>query len=345
MAKYTPSLLTSSDPDRVEPINSRTLDESKYKIEHYQYPADLLGNKNQYGKNYAVFYINVAQDSKLQSDGTRLTKNDTVDINKSNAERSQLIAQAQTSGAKFADISNSLFEGSGDVAKEYGSNLINSTKRLKTAIALHMPNLGMQTRYGINYEEEGFLFQSAALEVASSGSSAIANAIAGKPSDDIDRAAGAAAGAGLFIAEKAGFGALQKLSGLAPNPKREQLFKSVDFRTFQMQYEFYPRDEKEAQNVQNIIKEFKFHMHPEYKTSAQFLYVYPSEFDIVYYHGTQENEKVNKHTSCVLTEVNVNYAPQGQFTTFPDGTPTQINLVLTFRELIPLTKETIAKGL
>lgn len=345
MAKYTPSLLRSSDTERTAPISSRTLDESKYKTEHYQYPADLLGNKNQYGKNYAVFYINVAQDSKLQSDGTRLTKNDTVDINKSNAERSQLIAQAQSSGRQLADISNSLFEGSGDIAKEYGSQLINTTKRLKTAIALHMPNLGMQTRYGINYEDEGFLFQSAAVEAVSSGSSALVNAIQGGPGKDVDRAADAAIAAGATISGAAGFGSLQKLTGLAPNPKREQLFKSVEFRTFQMQYEFYPRDEKEAQNVQNIIKEFKFHMHPEFKTSAQFLYIYPSEFDIVYYHGTEENTKVNKHTSCVLTEVNVNYAPQGQFTTFSDGTPTQINLALTFRELVPLSKETIAKGL
>ena len=86
-------------------------------------------------------------------------------------------------------------------------------------------------------------------------------------------------------------------------------------------------------------------MHPEYKDTMNFLYVYPSEFDIFYYHGSQENLKVNRHTSCVLTEMNINYAPQGQFTTFPDGTPTQINVTMTFKELATLTKEKIEDGL
>ena len=339
MAKYTPSLLQSSDPDRTAPMSSRTLDESKYKIENYQYPSDLLGSRGNYGGNYAVFYINVAQDSKLKSDGTRITDDDIVDINKSNAERSQGIASFERNKKDVADSLNS------DFVKEFGSEYINSTKRLKTAIALHMPNLGMQTRYGVNYEEVDFLLESAVLEAAGSGSSALINAIKKGTLPDIKDLSGLGEAGAAIGRNLPGGQAVQKLSGLAPNPKREQLFRNVDFRTFQMQYEFYPRDEKEAQNVQNIIKEFKYHMHPEFKSSAQFLYIYPSEFDIVYYHGTKENEKVNKHTSCVLTEVNVNYAPQGQFTTFEDGTPTQINLVLTFRELVPLSKETIEKGL
>jgi hypothetical protein len=85
-------------------------------------------------------------------------------------------------------------------------------------------------------------------------------------------------------------------------------------------------------------------MHPEYKDTNAFLYVYPSEFDIFYYHGSQENLNVHRHTSCVLTEMNVNYTPQGRFNAFDDGTPAQINMVLTFKELAPLTKERIQDG-
>jgi len=95
----------------------------------------------------------------------------------------------------------------------------------------------------------------------------------------------------------------------------------------------------------NIIREFKYHMHPEFKDANQFLYIYPSEFDIFYYQGAQENLNIHKHTSCVLTEMNLNYTPNGNFTTFDNGMPTQINMTLTFRELALLSKETVKEGL
>jgi hypothetical protein len=37
----------------------------------------------------------------------------------------------------------------------------------------------------------------------------------------------------------------------------------------------------------------------------------------------------------------VNYSPQGQFTTFENGMPTQINITMSFKELALLTKEKI----
>jgi len=93
----------------------------------------------------------------------------------------------------------------------------------------------------------------------------------------------------------------------------------------------------------NIIRSFKYHMHPEFKDTTGFLYIYPSEFDIVYYKGTQENLNIHRHTSCVLTEMNVNYTPNGIFSTFANGMPTQINITLTFKELMLLSKELIEK--
>jgi hypothetical protein len=41
----------------------------------------------------------------------------------------------------------------------------------------------------------------------------------------------------------------------------------------------------------------------------------------------------------------INYTPNGQYTTFPDGTPTQINVQMTFKELGILTKDKIEMGL
>ena len=90
---------------------------------------------------------------------------------------------------------------------------------------------------------------------------------------------------------------------------------------------------------------FKLHMHPEFKDTNKFLYIYPSEFDITYYSNGAENTSIHKHTSCVLTEMNINYTPNSQFTTFADGTPTQINVMMTFRELAQLDKDMISGGM
>jgi hypothetical protein len=50
----------------VSGVGSPSLQDQKYSIRDYQYPNDLISNKA-YGGNYAMFYINVAVDSKLAS--------------------------------------------------------------------------------------------------------------------------------------------------------------------------------------------------------------------------------------------------------------------------------------
>ena len=85
-------------------------------------------------------------------------------------------------------------------------------------------------------------------------------------------------------------------------------------------------------------------MHPEFKDEASFVFIYPSEFDIHYYNISGDNTAIHKHTSCVLTDLNINYTPNGSFTTFANGTPTQINLQMTFKELAILTKDQIQAG-
>ena len=136
--------------------------------------------------------------------------------------------------------------------------------------------------------------------------------------------------------------AIQAMAGVAPTPKKEQIFKNMDFRTFQYDYQFFPRSAEESANIRNIINTFRFHMHPDFKVDEGFLYLYPGEFEIYYYIGDQENPFVHKHTSAVLKEVNVNYTPQGQFTSFDNGAPTQINMTLSFQELSILTKRHLA---
>lgn len=344
-----------------------SFDYNKYQADMLQYPIDLTNPTGEYGDNYVVFYINIAEDSKLLKQNPSLAVSDSTprdygDLaalsNKYNAGPITTVAAGVLPAAGgLAAISALSAEGAAGVAagavvaeevlKNNASTFSGQKRRLKTAIALHTPNT-MSTTYSVNYEEENLDIYALGL-AALGGTAAGAKAIQQKGAMSVINEAlkdkniqSAALSAGLSLP---GTGGIQKLTGLAPNPRKEQLFKNVNFRIFTFDYQFYPRTPAEAQEVEKIIYEFKYHMHPEFKDANNFLYVYPSEFDIFYYNGAQENLHVNRHTSCVLTDMVVNYAPNGQFTSFADGMPTQINITLTFKELALLTKDKIEAGL
>jgi len=338
---------TISDPVYKPRGGASTFDASKYNIDQFQYPSDLMGSSGEYGANYVVFYINVATDSKLIKDGTEETVSDIPP-----RDQGSIVGLATNNVPQvtnyFANLAGTSETGvnAAEAIKGIGAQLTGQKKRIKSAIALHIPN-NLATSYNITYDEDDT--QLAALALAAAGGTA-ALAKAAKQGG-LSNVADTAKGQTSAVAAALGATALnlsntaQKLTGYAPNPRKEQFFKNVQFRTFTFEYEFFPRDAFESQNVLNIIYQFKLHMHPEFKDANQFLYVYPSEFDIFYYNNGKENMNINRHTSCVLTSMNVNYTPNGQFTTFEGGMPTQINVSLTFMELATLTKEKIQDGL
>jgi hypothetical protein len=346
-------------------LNKSTIDTGKYKVDGFSYPNDLLSNKA-YGGNYAMFFINIAVDSKLAVDPS--LKTDFVeDFDQTTRRRGSIVANdlsfaqvAIAAGAVGALKAGGLglLGGSGASVKSavgvgaanavgytaVGTQAASGTraqKRLKTAIALHIPNQ-LLVRYGVTYGEEDlvdFAIAAETLKALSSDNKLSNTAEVGKP-----------AAANIALRAGAQAGAVSAATGLAANPKKEQVFKGVDFRTFTFEYQFFPRDRDEADNVKNIIEQFKFHMHPEFKGPGELLFIYPSEFDIVYYTNGSENKNIHKHTSCVLTEMSVNYTPNGVFNTFSEsktggGMPTQINVNLTFRELQILNKELVKGGL
>jgi hypothetical protein len=373
MADPIPSILTSKQssqtaaPNTPNPIykprgQASSFDASKYNIDQFQYPADLMGSSGEYGGNYVIFYINVATDSKLIRDKQETTVDDIPPrdqgslVGLASNSLPGVTEQVNLGIARGTGYVNKTFDktynsvGAQNVVSAIGSRLTGQKKRVKTAVALHVPN-NLTTAYNISYDEED-TNMAALILAAGGGGAALMKAIeTGNYSNvnagDMAKSAGAAIGSTAMQAGNiAGLGgSIQKLTGLAPNPRKEQIFKNVSFRKFQFDYEFFPRDAQEAQNVLNIIYQFKLHMHPEFKDANQFLYIYPSEFDIFYYNNGKENMNINRHTSCVLTDMTVNYAPQGQFTTFEGGMPTQINVSLSFMELATLTKEKIQDGL
>ena len=141
--------------------------------------------------------------------------------------------------------------------------------------------------------------------------------------------------------------------GVVSNPLLEMIYSGPQFRDFQFDFMFYPRDEKEALDVQRIIETLTFHQAPEIFGGA-FL-IPPSEFDIKFYYAGKENPNIPKiANNCILKNIQVNYAPGG-FAAYevPEettsmgrtGMPVAIQITLSFQETIYLTKDSFDHGL
>ena len=215
--------------------------------------------------------------------------------------------------------------------------------RIDQAIMLAI-NKAPEVKYGVEYDAKDL---GTMVGLISGGSSAV-DAVDGERNSEYMKSvlmniANIPKGIADVFGGDLDFGsALKQGMGVAPNPFREQVFRNVQTREFTFEYKFLPRNKTEVDNVQNIIYQFKFHMHPEVSTGGLF-YIYPSTFDIAYYYKGKENTNFNRISTCVLEDLAVDYGGQG-FNTFASGSPTEINIKLRFRELEVLTKERIFQG-
>ena len=145
-------------------------------------------------------------------------------------------------------------------------------------------------------------------------------------------------------------GAQQKMQNLASNNFMEVMFGGVGFRKFSYTWKFSPKTPQESDEIDKIIRTFRFHMLPEKKkgTLGRY-YVLPSEFDIFYMFRGEENTWFNKISTCVLVNADVNYAPNGYQTFRPHegrngAPPTEIDFKLDFMETKLITKEDVLDG-
>lgn len=235
-------------------------------------------------------------------------------------------------------------------------NFFRTVKRTKDTIALYMPDT-LAFDYQQSYSDVSV---ASGLGLAGAGLQAGASLMnAGKKGGDAIQknmapfVAEAVSGAGskFGLDKNVLFTALSAATGgaLAVNPQLELIYQSPSFRNFRFQFMFYPRSKKEAEQVLSIIDMFTFHQAPEVLTSSFGRYlVPPSEFDIKFYYNGQENPNIPKVSTCVLTGVSIDYAPNG-FASYetllnsPErggtGMPVAIRMDLSFKETEIITKQ------
>ena len=163
------------------------------------------------------------------------------------------------------------------------------------------------------------------------------------------------AGAGGLIGENTARLGFTAATGMVRNPMLEMIYKSPNFRSFQFDFTFYPRDEMEALEAQRILERFRYHQAPEILAGTGGFLVPPSEFDIKFYYAGRENPNIPQIATCVLTQLDVNYAPNG-FAAYETpgennpalgrtGMPVAIQFTMQFQEVTYLTKADFRKDL
>ena len=128
---------------------------------------------------------------------------------------------------------------------------------------------------------------------------------------------------------------LGRTSGQIFNPNMEVLFKGPSIREFTFDFQFAPRNNKEANTVLQIIRFFKQGMAPIRSEGKLFLKT-PNVFELKYTHKGGEHKGLNKFKECALTSCSVDYTPDGNYSTYEDGVMTSYQMSLGFQELEPI---------
>ena len=347
---------------------------SKWSYSTLEYPMDIQQRSDM--GHYMLFYINIATDSGY----SRYSSTDKKEVSSADlmAGRSDEIKQKQSpeqsailSGSGFSqkqvgsapDATGSSWKPGykpkvverkpwqGTAANATGSK---RTHRTNDAIVLYMP-AQVTTSYASEYKDtelganvgEAIGRVSKADMTSLSGIGDLVKGMAGMGMTMVERMAADAASAVVGGDIKAG---LDKLSNRAQNNFLEATFTGLQFRKFSFNWKFTPKSPEEAKQVMKIIKTFKFHMLPELKGgSAGRWYGVPAEFDLFYMFRGDENDWINKIQTCVLKNMDINYAPDGYQTFRPiegiqGAPPTSIDMKLDFQETKLITKEDALRG-
>ena len=140
-----------------------------------------------------------------------------------------------------------------------------------------------------------------------------------------------------------------RATGQIFNPNLELLFSGVKLRSFPFKFEFFPRDADEGQEVLKIIRCLKYYAAPQLGSETGFSGAFissPDVFQLTYMNGKgKPHPFLNNFMPMALVQTAVNYSGSGTFSTFHDGTPTHIELDLTFTELNPVYREDYDEGI
>lgn len=291
-------------------------------VDVLQYPRDLQSS----ARGHVVqFTINEVQPIGLQ-------ENKEYDIKDVGRGLVQAGADAVESLKKrFLPNTTTSVQDSGankNINSTFNTSLEPRKKTVKGFVSLYMPDT-VSFSYENNYNETTLLetAQGAAEFLAGMGSQL------GKGAKNILSA----------VDSNVGKLAL-KTQGLAINPNQQLLFDGVNLRNYQLSFTFTPYSKQETETVKKIINLFKEHSRPRtVNGSGGMLFIPPSTFNLDFQFNGKRNEYVNRVAESVITDIEVNYAPNG-WAAHTDGAPVQITMTLSFKELYIIDRAAVKEG-
>jgi hypothetical protein len=349
---------------------------SKWSYSTLQYPADIQ-SRTDLG-HYMMFYINVPNNTEYGRSGGAGSAKGSLrgggppGQNSLSLQQQQIIGEAEISKESKNgnyDVNGKSWEpgrpekvidrksNQGTASTAFGKP---RTKRTTDSIVMYMPTT-LTTNYAAGWKEnelggsvmeagqraQDFMNRADAVGAVEAAKQAVPG-VAGQLKRTMEVALSKVASE---IVGGDALGAYDKISNRAMNNFLEATFTGVSFRKFSYSWKFSPKNIEEVRTAENIIRTFKFHMLPELPDDQNFgrYYVVPSEFDIFYMFRGDENTWMNKIQTCVLQNMDVNYAPNGYSTFRPvegrnGAPPTEIDMKLDFMETKVITKAEVLEG-
>ena len=318
-----------------------------------QYPLDLGTDGNSHFIAFFVKQIDPAKAEIASPEGDKEEKKqkeaESNTLSKGTQNKDKTAEQKQMNKKVNADKKSS---GSG---KKYLSiqEKTRPTSKLVKTIALYFPPSVQQT-YNLSYNEQEISRQ------AAFGASIIQGFMAQGFNTETFKGAIDKGMDGLkSVVNQMGISALDQIApgssalialnrGKVLAPKMEVMFENIGKRSFSYSFTFTPSSEQEADEIDKIIKAFRFHASADYADEFGFELTIPDQFEIEYYtQNNSPNGYLHKIGTCVLESVDVTYGGDKMTwheTNAKGAPPTKTTLALSFKELMTVTKSAIEDG-
>jgi len=124
---------------------------------------------------------------------------------------------------------------------------------------------------------------------------------------------------------------VESLAGYMLNDFVKQNYHGIDFRQFEFLFNMIPKSLAEANTIKSIMTSLKLHTTPTYGNGM--FVEYPAIVQFVVYSGGESNTPLFRSQFCGVQSLGFNYSPSGFMRTFQDGTPVQIHMNLSLKEL------------
>jgi hypothetical protein len=135
---------------------------------------------------------------------------------------------------------------------------------------------------------------------------------------------------------------LASSQGRILNPNTEVLYQGPTLRTFGLTFKMTARSESESETIHEICRTFKRASLPEGNDTARNLINVPQIVQVEFKHKEDKSKWVAQYKQCAIGSVDINYTPDGAWSTFRTGAPTAVVLTLQFQELKLLFADDIA---